>query len=180
MLEIILKELKGKSVATKWLYVIFIIFALYGVQDAFFSIYKNVKEFNSPSKMIAHIQSADYQDSNFDQFSVSIRNPTKNDSSINNFAFACEQYAGELIYLNTANNHSVFKLQKSSMETMPINIKKGESRIVQIYVAKPKGTLLVNEQCKSIAPIWTDTNLEQQEGKAVNLKKGSVYTSFTN
>ncbi|AEF03255.1 hypothetical protein [Alteromonas naphthalenivorans] len=180
MLEIILKELKDKSVATKWLYAVFFVFAIHGIQDAFFSIYKNIKEFNSPTEMVAYVQSADYQGSSFDQFSVNIRNPTKDDGSINNFAFYCKQYIGEPIYLNVANNHSIFKLQKPSMETMPINIKKGESKTVQIYVAKTKDSLLVNEQCKSIAPIWSDTNLKQQTGKSINLRKGSVYNNFTN
>ncbi len=180
MLEVIKKEMEDKSVSKKWIYVVMSLFALYGIINVSFNIYKIIKELSSPTKMIAYVQSADYQDQMFDRFSVNFRNPTKDDGSINNFVFWCEKYSGEEVYLNVANNEQLFKQAYPSFEVMPINIKKGESKTIQIYVLKAKDSPLVNETCRAITPVWSNTDLNRQEGKTAMLNKGSISSNFTN
>lgn len=180
MLEIILAEMK-KHPKTKGLTIIVIvIFALYGIQGALFSIWKNYKEITEPTQILATIKIADYQIAKYDKITVNFTNPTNAPSSINNFAFYCKRYEGEDLLVNVANNYDFFKHIIPNLSVVPVNLNKGESKTVDIFIVKTEGSLPLNKTCRSIAPSWRDSNMEPQQGEISNLIRDTVFQHFSN
>ncbi len=152
-----------------------LIMAANGLINGILDTYNKIISLSEPDKLLAVIDSANFQNKEFDEIDINFRNPTGIDKSVNNLSLKCSLADGR-IYIITAENSTPEKYSTfGSIERTPIKIDKHSSKVVTAVFSKYPQIKRINEKCKSISATWTDFEFKPLLGDETEIPEGAVF-----
>lgn len=177
-----LREIAGNSIFARNSVVLYtLIMATLGGVNAIWEICKKWEDSHRPKQAEVLIEAIDFQNKQFDKVVFNFRNATKESTSINNVGLLCKNALGQILHFHALNNEvskhkQIFDIGK--FDTTPKLLKSGESIRLDVLFYKTDSVQPINQQCKSIAPFWSDNEFKKHTGKFIGLSNNSVVASF--
>lgn len=157
------------------------IMATLGGVNAIWDMYKKWEDSQKPDQAVVLIEAIDFQDKQFDKVVFNFRNATKESTSINNVGLLCKNALGQVLQFYAFNNEvgkhkEIFDVSKFDVTPKPLKL--GESIRLDAMFLKSGIVKSINQQCTSIAPLWSDNEFKVHTGKWIELSSDTVGGSF--
>ncbi|NAZ98692.1 hypothetical protein [Vibrio toranzoniae] len=155
--------------------------ATLGGVNAIWDIYQKWEDSQKPDVAVVVIEAVDFQDEQFDKVVFNFRNATEDSTSINNVGLLCKNNSGQVLQFHAFNNEvgkhkQIFDVSK--FDVTPKHLKSGESLRLDVLFQKLGQLEPLNQQCSSIAPLWSDNEFNTHKGAWVELSANTVSGSI--
>lgn len=117
---------------------------------------------NTQKELVSIIEMGDFQNSNYDELSLTFRNPTDRSKTVSSLSIQCYGHDGRNFTISPGAHAA-------------INIPEYSSSNATVFLQKASFAKSLNKRCKEISPLWVGVEEGAKLGDRIDLSESSVF-----